>query len=44
MALTTVSLVVLWSLMNLSGLVVFAVYQDCDPFQAGSIKSQDQVR
>lgn len=43
MIVNTVGLIVLWSLINYAGLVVFAVYADCDPLSAGYIKKSDQV-
>lgn len=44
MAINIAGLVVLWSLINFAGLVVFAVYADCDPYSAGLIQKIDQVR
>ncbi|XP_037785352.1 sodium-coupled monocarboxylate transporter 1-like [Penaeus monodon] len=43
MAINIFGLMVLWSLINFAGLVVFAVYADCDPFSAGWIQKIDQV-
>ncbi|XP_064093412.1 sodium-coupled monocarboxylate transporter 2-like [Macrobrachium nipponense] len=36
-------LVVVWSLINYSGLVIFSVYADCDPLTAGYIEKIDQI-
>ncbi|CAL4068790.1 unnamed protein product [Meganyctiphanes norvegica] len=35
--------VLIWSLIYLSGLVVFAVYADCDPLTEGLIDKTDQI-
>lgn len=36
-------LLVVWSLINYSGLVIFSVYADCDPLAAGYIEKIDQI-
>ncbi|XP_066952744.1 sodium-coupled monocarboxylate transporter 1-like isoform X3 [Macrobrachium rosenbergii] len=36
-------LVAIWSLINYSGLVVFSVYADCDPYTMGYITKTDQI-
>ncbi|XP_076030466.1 sodium-coupled monocarboxylate transporter 1-like [Oratosquilla oratoria] len=38
-----IGLVIGWSLVNFSGLAVFAVYADCDPFTLGLIDKPDQI-
>lgn len=43
MVINTVGLILLWSLIYYAGLVVFAVYADCDPLTAGYIEKKDQV-
>ncbi|XP_042877333.1 sodium-coupled monocarboxylate transporter 1-like [Penaeus japonicus] len=43
MAINITGLVILWSLINFAGLVVYAVYSDCDPFSAGWIQKFDQI-
>ena len=34
---------VLFTLANLSGLVAYAVYRDCDPLTSGRIQKPDQI-
>ncbi|KAG7173741.1 Sodium-coupled monocarboxylate transporter 1-like 6 [Homarus americanus] len=43
MVASVVCLVVMWSLINYAGLVVFSVYADCDPLTAGYIEKPDQI-
>ncbi|XP_068212874.1 sodium-coupled monocarboxylate transporter 1-like [Palaemon carinicauda] len=42
-ALSSFLLIAVWSLINYSGLVLFSVYADCDPYTMGYITKTDQI-
>ncbi|XP_071547718.1 sodium-coupled monocarboxylate transporter 1-like isoform X2 [Panulirus ornatus] len=43
MVMNAIGVIILLSLINYAGLVVFSVYVDCDPLMAGYIEKADQI-